>query len=79
MFVLQTNPAVQKPAEQYYFLRVLGLPSQLLAMAVVGILQGYKRVYLVATINIGRLVFECAARSVIRHHTVFVLVNLMEV
>ncbi|GAQ78988.1 MATE efflux family protein [Klebsormidium nitens] len=62
--IMDTNPAVQKPAEQYYFLRVLGLPSQLLAMAVVGILQGYKRVYLVATINIGRLVFEVAASYV---------------
>eukprot|EP00850_Spirogloea_muscicola_P006082 SM000028S10176 [mRNA] locus=s28:808937:811922:+ [translate_table: standard] len=49
---------VRRPASQYYVLRMAGLPFQLLAMSTTGILQGYKRVYVVAGLNIARLCLD---------------------
>lgn len=53
--LLQTTPQALKPAEEYFTLRVLGVLPQLLAMCTSGILQGYKRVNLVASLQIVRL------------------------
>lgn len=59
--LLEDSPEARGPAEEYFYLRVLGVLPQLLAMCTSGILQGYKRVYLVAAIQVARLCIDVLA------------------
>lgn len=41
-FLLEASPEDLSLANEYFNLRVLGVPAQLLAMCTTGVLQGYK-------------------------------------
>eukprot|EP00897_Mesotaenium_endlicherianum_P000720 jgi/Mesen1/10649/ME000009S10441 len=62
--LLENSPEARTAADHYFALRVFGVPPQLLAMCTSGILQGYKRVYLVAGIQVLRLVIDVTASYV---------------
>ncbi|CAI5929949.1 unnamed protein product [Closterium sp. NIES-65] len=62
--LLADTPKVLPYARSYFYLRVIGVPPQLLVMCTSGILQGYKRVNLVACLQGGRVVQAmCASYS----------------
>ncbi|CAI5995220.1 unnamed protein product [Closterium sp. NIES-64] len=62
--LLADTPKVLPYARSYFYLRVIGVPPQLLVMCTSGILQGYKRVNLVACLQGGRVLLDVFASYV---------------
>ncbi|CAI7764001.1 unnamed protein product [Closterium sp. NIES-54] len=62
--LLADTPKVLPFARSYFYLRVIGVPPQLLVMCTSGILQGYKRVNLVACLQGGRVLLDVFASYV---------------
>ncbi|GJP81135.1 hypothetical protein CLOP_g11314 [Closterium sp. NIES-67] len=59
--LLADTPKVLPLAKSYFYLRVVGVPPQLLVMCTSGILQGYKRVNLVACLQGCRVLLDVLA------------------
>ncbi|CAI5479954.1 unnamed protein product [Closterium sp. Yama58-4] len=62
--LLADTPKVLPYARSYFYLRVIGVPPQLLVMCTSGILQGYKRVNLVACLQGSRVLLDVFASYV---------------
>ncbi|CAI5529529.1 unnamed protein product [Closterium sp. Naga37s-1] len=59
--LLNDSPSVLQYAKSYFYLRVMGVPPQLLVMCTSGVLQGYKHVALVAWLQAARALLDVAA------------------
>ncbi|CAI5529749.1 unnamed protein product [Closterium sp. Naga37s-1] len=59
--LLSDSPSVLQYAKSYFYLRVMGVPPQLLLMCTSGVLQGYKHVALVAWLQAARALLDVAA------------------
>ncbi|CAI5935586.1 unnamed protein product [Closterium sp. NIES-64] len=59
--LLSDSPSVLQYAKSYFYLRVMGVPPQLLVMCTSGVLQGYKHVALVAWLQAARALLDVAA------------------
>ncbi|CAI5994526.1 unnamed protein product [Closterium sp. NIES-64] len=59
--LLSDSPSVLQYAKSYFYLRVMGVPPQLLVMCTSGVLQGYRHVALVAWLQAARALLDVAA------------------
>ncbi|GJP30544.1 hypothetical protein CLOM_g3798 [Closterium sp. NIES-68] len=59
--MLSHSPSVLQYAKSYFYLRVMGVPPQLLVMCTSGVLQGYKHVVLVAWLQAARVLLDVLA------------------